>query len=113
VIFLLFKDVKKKCWRLKKKATEVTIIDGSLISPTVITGPFQILKRFSTFPSNNISEALKQFWISANDTSILIVYIEKGEKQINQEYLLSQAEDHQVSLKNLPEITNISKAKTI
>jgi EKC/KEOPS complex subunit CGI121/TPRKB len=56
---------------------------------------------------------LKQFWISANDTSILIVYIEKGEKQINQEYLLSQAEDHQVSLKNLPEITNISKAKTI
>ncbi|XP_043459638.1 EKC/KEOPS complex subunit TPRKB isoform X4 [Prionailurus bengalensis] len=91
VTLLLFKDVKN-AGDLRKKAMEGAI-DGALINPKVI------------------SEALKKFGISANDTSILIVYIEEGEKHINQEDLISQVEGHQVSLKNLPDITNITEVK--
>ncbi|KAB0382234.1 hypothetical protein FD755_004151 [Muntiacus reevesi] len=84
-------------------------IDGSLINPTVIVDPFQIivaankavyLYKLGKVKTRTLStEALKKFGISANDTSVLIAYIEE--------------EGHQVPLKNLPEMTNITEVKKI
>uniref|UniRef100_A0A8C3HC01 TP53RK binding protein n=1 Tax=Chrysemys picta bellii TaxID=8478 RepID=A0A8C3HC01_CHRPI len=67
------------------------------------------LRNFGLWPK--ISDALKKFGISDNDSAVLIVLIEDKEKTVNLESIISQVEGQQVSLAELHKITDISKVK--
>lgn len=60
-----------------------------------------------------ISDAFKKFGISDSDTAVLVVLVVDREKNVNLEDIASQVEGQQVSLDELPQLTDTAKVKKV
>lgn len=70
---------------------------------------FHCLNRFSF----QISDAFKKFGISDSDSAVLIVLVHENEDKCNPEEITAHVEGRQISLEDLPTITDVAKVKKV
>ncbi|KAG5845834.1 EKC/KEOPS complex subunit TPRKB isoform X1 [Anguilla rostrata] len=131
---LLFKDVKNAT-DLRKNAIAGEI-SGALINPSVLVDPFQVLVAtnkalhlqkigkmktrslyseiiFNLSPTNNISEAFKNFGISDSDSAVQVVLVHADAEQNNMDDILSKVDGQQISVHHISSLSNIAKIKKL
>ncbi|KAJ8269055.1 hypothetical protein COCON_G00116620 [Conger conger] len=131
---LLFKDVKNAA-DLRKKAISGEII-GALINPSMVVDPFQVLLAtnkalhlqkagkmktrslfseiiFNLSPTNNISEAFKNFGISDSDRAVQVVLVHADGERNNMDDIQSKVDGQQIPVHRVSSLSNIAKIKKL
>nr|XP_015812016.2 EKC/KEOPS complex subunit TPRKB isoform X3 [Nothobranchius furzeri] len=129
---ILYKDVKNAA-ELRRKAMEGNI-NGALVNPTMLVGPFQVLVAankavhlqttgkmktktlnaeiiFNLSPTNNISEAFKRFGISDGDHSILVVVVHKSDEVQFVSDISAMVDGQQLPVDDVSSLSDFNKIK--
>ncbi|KAL2102546.1 hypothetical protein ACEWY4_001714 [Coilia grayii] len=129
---LLFKDVKNAA-ELRKNAME-GLVQGALITPSMIVDPFQILVAsnkavhlqktgkmktrslfseiiFNLSPTNNISEAFKRFGISDSDSAVYVVLVYPKEDAVDASDIVSKINGQQIPVDTISSLSDAAKIK--
>uniref|UniRef100_A0A1A8ULQ8 Tp53rk binding protein n=2 Tax=Nothobranchius TaxID=28779 RepID=A0A1A8ULQ8_NOTFU len=131
---ILYKDVKNAA-ELRRKAMEGNI-NGALVNPTMLVGPFQVLVAankavhlqttgkmktktlnaeiiFNLSPTNNISEAFKRFGISDGDHSILVVVVHKSDEVQFVSDISAMVDGQQLPVDDVSSLSDFNKIKKV
>ncbi|KAJ8261927.1 hypothetical protein GJAV_G00160090 [Gymnothorax javanicus] len=131
---LLFKDVKNAA-DLRKKAIAGQI-NGALINASVVVDPFQVLVAtnkaihlqkagkmktrslfseiiFNLSPTNNISEAFKNFGISDSDTAVQVVLVHTDAEKNNMDDIIAMVDGQQLPVQDVSILSNIVKIRKL
>nr|XP_015812006.2 EKC/KEOPS complex subunit TPRKB isoform X1 [Nothobranchius furzeri] len=131
---ILYKDVKNAA-ELRRKAMEGNI-NGALVNPTMLVGPFQVLVAankavhlqttgkmktktlnaeiiFNLSPTNNISEAFKRFGISDGDHSILVVVVHKSDEVQFVSDISAMVDGQQLPVDDVSSLSDFNKIKKL
>ncbi|XP_030005226.1 EKC/KEOPS complex subunit TPRKB [Sphaeramia orbicularis] len=131
---ILFKDVKNAA-ELRQSAVEGKI-NGALINPTMLVGPFQVLVAankavhlqktgkmktrslyseiiFNLSPNNNISEAFKRFGISDGDDSVMVVLVHNQDESQLLSDVTNKVNGRQVPVEDVSSLSDAAKIKKL